>query len=113
MAAKKSAKKSTTKSAGKKTSGSKKSTSPKASSKKTASKKAGSKKTAPRKASQKRTLIEPTPGDKRYVRRDAAGLFKKVVDVGRSLAADLRSKSKTAAKAGQGDKGDVKRARKK
>ena len=63
-----------------------------------------------RKAARKRELIEPTPGDKRFVRRDAEGKFKDVVDVGRSLAADRRSKSKTAAKAGHGDKGDVKRA---
>ena len=51
----------------------------------------------------KRELIEPTPGDKRYVRRDKEGQFKKVVDVGRSLAADRRSKSKTAVAPGQGD----------
>lgn len=36
----------------------------------------------------KRELIEPTPGDKRYVRRDEDGQFKEVVDVGKSLAAD-------------------------
>lgn len=64
-------------------------------------------------AARKRELIEPTPGDKRYVRRDAAGRFKDVVDVGKSLAADRRSKSKTAVAPGQGDKGDVKRASKK
>jgi len=64
-------------------------------------------------AARKRELIEPTPGDKRYVRRDKEGKFKDVVDVGRSLAADRRSKSKTAVKPGQGDKGDVKRASKK
>jgi hypothetical protein len=58
----------------------------------------------------KRELMEPTPGDKRFVRRDQGGKFRDVVDVGRSLAADRRSKSKTAAKSGQGDKGDVKRA---
>ena len=63
-----------------------------------------------RKAARKRELMEPTPGDKRFVRRDAEGKFKDVVDVGRSLAADRRSKSKTVAKPGQGDKGDVKRA---
>ena len=32
--------------------------------------------------------------------------FKKVVEVGRSLAADRRSKAGTVAKPGQGDKGD-------
>jgi hypothetical protein len=64
---------------------------------------------AARKAARKRELIEPTPGDKRYVRRDKEGKFKDVVDVGKSLAADRRSKSKTTVKPGQGDKGDVKR----
>jgi hypothetical protein len=55
---------------------------------------------------QKRQMIEPHKGDKRYVRRDAKGEFKKEVDVGRSLAADRRRKAKTAAKPGQGDRGD-------
>jgi hypothetical protein len=64
---------------------------------------------ATRKAARKRELIEPTSGDKRYVRRDQEGKFKDVVDVGRSLAADRRSASKTKVKSGQGDKGDVKR----
>jgi hypothetical protein len=65
---------------------------------------------AAKKAARKRELIEPTPGDKRFVRRDKEGKFKDVVDVGKSLAADRRSKSKTAVKPGQGDKGDVKRS---
>jgi hypothetical protein len=55
----------------------------------------------------KRELIEPTPGDKRYVRRDENGRFTSdQVDVGRSLAADQRQHAKTKAKSGQGDKGD-------
>ena len=54
----------------------------------------------------KRELIEPQPGDKRYVRRDAEGQFKKEVDVGKSLAADRRTKAKTKVKSGQGDRGD-------
>ena len=54
----------------------------------------------------KRELIEPTPGDKRYVRRDANGQFGEQVDVGRSLAADRRQHAKTKVKAGQGDEGD-------
>jgi hypothetical protein len=54
----------------------------------------------------KRELIEPTPGDKRYVRRDQDGKFKEVVDVGRSLAADQRQEAQTKAKPGQGDRGD-------
>lgn len=53
-----------------------------------------------------RELIEPTPGDKRYVRRDEKGQFKEVVDVGRSLAQDVRKQAKTKAKPGQGDRGD-------
>lgn len=54
----------------------------------------------------KRELIEPQPGDKRYIRRDAEGQFKKEVDVGKSLAADRRRKAKTKVKSGQGDRGD-------
>lgn len=61
----------------------------------------------------KRELIEPHPGDKRYVRRDAQGRFDKVVDVGRSLAADRRSASKTEVAPGQGDRGDVRRSKRK
>ena len=57
----------------------------------------------------KRTLIEPHTGDKRYVRRNKQGEFKKEVVVGRSLAADRRSKAKTRVPKGQGDRGDVKR----
>lgn len=55
-----------------------------------------------------RELIEPTKGDKRYVRRDDQGRFKEVEDVGRSLAADQKRKAKTVAKKGQGDRGDRK-----
>jgi hypothetical protein len=56
-----------------------------------------------------RQLIEPRKGDKRYVRRDPKGHFtQKQVDVGRSLAADRRSKSKRVAKKGEGDRGDRK-----
>lgn len=57
----------------------------------------------------KRTLIEPHKGDKRYARRNKTGEFKKEVDVGRSLAADRRSKAKTKVSKGQGDRGDVNR----
>lgn len=53
----------------------------------------------------KRELID-TGSDKRYVRRDEEGRFKESVDVGRSLAADRRTKAKTDAKPGEGDKGD-------
>ena len=57
----------------------------------------------------KRELIEPHKGDKRYVRRDDEGQFKKEVNVGRSLAADRRTHAKKTVKPGQGDRGDVKR----
>ena len=54
-----------------------------------------------------RTLIEPHKGDKRYVRRSKSGQFtEKQVNVGRSLSADRRSKSKTVVKKGDGDRGD-------
>lgn len=55
----------------------------------------------------KRELIEPNPGDKRYVRRDDEGRFTKdQVDVGRSLSADRRQHSNTPVRPGQGDRGD-------
>jgi len=54
-------------------------------------------------------VLEPHKGDKRYLRRNEKGEFKKEVKVGRSLAADRRSKAKTKVKKGQGDRGDVKR----
>jgi hypothetical protein len=60
----------------------------------------------------KRELIEPSPGDKRYVRRDAKGQFSESVDVSRSLSRDARTHAKTTAEPGQGDKGD-RRAQKK
>jgi hypothetical protein len=56
-------------------------------------------------AASKRELID-TGNDKRFVRRDAQGRFKQVVDVGASLAADRRQHAKTKVKSGQGDKGD-------
>jgi len=59
-----------------------------------------------RKAS-KRTVIQPHKGDRRYVRRNKAGQFKKEVNVGRSLAADRRKKAKTKVGKGQGDRGDT------
>ena len=58
---------------------------------------------------EKRELIEPTPGDKRFVRRDEEGKFKESVDVGRSLTQDRKREAKTESKPGQGDKGDRKR----
>jgi len=91
-------KSSSSKSSGRKTS----------SSKTTGRKSSGSKtkKGTARKTS-KRTLIEPHKGDRRYVRRNKKGEFKTEVNVGRSLAADRRTKSKTKAGKGQGDRGDA------
>jgi hypothetical protein len=57
----------------------------------------------------KRELIEPHPGDKRYVRRDKEGKFTESDDVSRSLSQDVRRRAKTETKSGQGDKGDRKR----
>jgi len=56
----------------------------------------------------KRELID-TGADKRYVRRDTQGRFKESDDVGRSLAADRRTKAKTKVGPGQGDRGDQKK----
>ncbi len=57
-----------------------------------------------------RELIEPNPGDKRYVRRDEEGQFTESQDdVGRSLAQDRRQEAETEAKKGQGDRGDQQR----
>lgn len=53
----------------------------------------------------KRELID-TGTNKRFVKRRKDGTFKESVDVGRSLAADRRSGSKTVAKSGYGDQGD-------
>jgi hypothetical protein len=55
-----------------------------------------------------RELID-TGTDKRYVRRDENGRFKESDDVGKSLAADRRTKAETTTKPGQGDHGDQKR----
>lgn len=54
----------------------------------------------------RREEIEPHARDKRYVRRDDEGRFKTEVSEGRSLAADRRRKAESAAKPGQGDRGD-------
>lgn len=64
-----------------------------------------------RKSTGKRELIEPGPGDKRYVRRDAQGQFRESDEVGRSLAADRRQQAGTVARPGQGDRGDRKRGK--
>jgi hypothetical protein len=58
-----------------------------------------------------RELIEPTTGDKRYVRRDANGRFGEQTDVGKAAAADQRQHAKTVAKKGEGDRGDRPKSR--
>jgi hypothetical protein len=103
-----SSKKSSTKSSSAKKSSAKKSPAKKSSAK-SSSKKSSSKKSA----TSKRTMIEPHAGDKRFVRRDKEGQFKKEVSVSRSLSSDSRSDSKTVVKSGQGDRGDRKPAKKK
>jgi hypothetical protein len=62
-----------------------------------------------KRATGRRELIEPTTGDKRYVRRNAKGEFNKVVDVGKSLASDKRTTAKRKVPKGQGERGDTKR----
>ena len=69
------------------------------------SRKAGSR--PARKAAARRETID-TGRDKRYVRRDSEGQFKESDDQGGSLGQDKARKSATAAKRGQGDKGDRK-----
>ncbi len=54
-----------------------------------------------------RELIEPNPGDKRYVRRKADGTFGKTVDQGKSLSADSRREAKKKVPKGQGDRGET------
>ena len=86
--------------------------------KSSSNKRSGAKKTTGRKTTRakkrttasktsKRTVLEPRKGDRRYVRRNKKGEFKKQVNVGRSLAADRRRKSKTKVPKGQGDRGET------
>ena len=55
---------------------------------------------------EKRELIEPNEGDKRFVRRDEEGKFKESVDVGRSLSQDRKRDAENESEPGQGDRGD-------
>ena len=58
----------------------------------------------------KREVIEPRPGDKRFIRRDEKGRFTSdQSDVGRSLAVDQRQHATHEAPRGQGDRGDRRR----
>ena len=67
------------------------------------------KKKAAAKRAAKRELVN-TGTNKLFVRRNVRGTsFKEVEDVGRSLAQDRRRKARTAAKRGQGDRGDRRR----
>jgi hypothetical protein len=59
----------------------------------------------------KRELITPN-GDKRLIRRDDKGRIAESDDLGKSLAQDVRKPAKTAAKSGQGDRGDRKPTKK-
>ena len=56
----------------------------------------------------KRELID-TGTDKRYVRRDEKGQFKESDDVGKSLAAERRTKAQPTVKPRQVDRGDQKK----
>jgi hypothetical protein len=58
-----------------------------------------------------RQLIEPHPGDKRYVRRKQGKFTKSQDEVGRSLSADRRKRAKKVAKKGEGDRGDRRRGK--
>jgi hypothetical protein len=54
-----------------------------------------------------RELMEPHPGDRRYVRRDDKGRFTNdQVDVGKSLATDMRRTAQYRILPGYGDRGD-------
>ena len=93
-----------TKKAAKKTSASKKS----ASSGTGAKKSTGSTSATKKGAASKRELIVPN-ADKRLIRRDEQGRISESDDLGKSLAQDVRKKSKTVVKSGQGDRGDQKK----
>ena len=56
-----------------------------------------------------RELVEPRPGDKRYVRRDKRGRFAESDDAGRSLATDIKQSAREKVESGQGDRGDQKK----
>ncbi len=72
-----------------------------------AKKKAAKKKgTAKRRTAGRRELID-TGTNKLFVRRNERGTsFKKVVDAGKSIAADKRRKAKRKVPSGEGDRGD-------
>jgi hypothetical protein len=55
-----------------------------------------------------RQRIAPHEGDSRYVRRGEEGRFSEQDEVGRSLKQDRARQAGSAAKPGQGDRGDQK-----
>jgi hypothetical protein len=63
---------------------------------------------AKKKASKSKRELINTGRDKRYMRRDPGGKFSESDDVGRSLSADRKRKSRKTAKSGYGDRGDRK-----
>ena len=63
---------------------------------------------ADKKKKSHRELIDPGH-DKRFVRRDDAGRFDDVSNVGRSLAQDRKQTAKHKVPPGQGDRGDQKK----
>ena len=69
-------------------------------------KRSTTKKKTPQGSGRPRELID-TGRDKRFVRRDEKGRFDEVVDMGRSIAMDKKRTSKTVAKPGYGDQGDL------
>ena len=60
-----------------------------------------------------RELIEPHPGDKRYIRRTPDGRIAESVNEHRSLSDDDRQNAKRTSKPGQGDRGDQHKGKKK
>ena len=65
-----------------------------------------------KRSTSKRELID-TGGNKMFGKRDVAGRFTAMDDVGRSLAGDRRQTAKRISKPGHGDQGDRARAAKK
>jgi hypothetical protein len=69
--------------------------------------KATSHKTAGKRKPASRREVIDTGTNKLFVRRNERGTsFKKVVDAGRSIAADKRQKANRKVPSGQGDRGD-------
>ena len=68
---------------------------------------AARKKAAAQRKKASRRELSDTGTNKLFVRRNERGTsFKKVVDAGRSIAADKRQKAQRKVPSGQGDRGD-------